>query len=829
MLLVAAGCGRSGLKNFEGEGSGQPDGGIDVNVDSGKDQNIDRRPPTPVSVIVTPSSADLTIGGSTMFKATVNFSDGSSADVTSTAIWTTGDSAVASVAAGLVRGLRTGATYVAATASSITGMAKVSVNPGVSLVSIAINPSGAMVPVGATVSFTVTGTYSDGSRADVTASTKFSLDRTDLAALIGSGNQLIARAPGIATVTATNGAFVQKATVSIFQMGQIVQLAVIPGMTATPVGSTVGFRAVATLADGSQQDVTASASWLSGNNAVALVKGQGLVFAAAAGRTTITASYSGFTAVANLVVNGVQLLAVQVSPVDPRLGVGVSVNFTATGVYADGSTADVTSAVTWASSSPAVLRISASGMAATGAVGTSVVTATLNGVQGSSTVTVTSVVLRAITVQPGSVSLTLGGSALLRAVGTYSDGSTVDLTASVAWSASPDNVVSVPDATGLIRAFGVGATVVTATFGGVSGAAKVSVSPATLTGITIDPSVSTVPVGAVEPLAATGFFSDGTSRDVTNEVTWSSSADTTATVSNVMGSAGLVTGVSAGDVTILATATSGAQAKALVSVLAATLQSITVAPANATIIVGARGAYTATGTFSDRTTADLTAQVTWTTGNPNIASISNTGTPGVLLAVAPGITSVTAALGAVSGSTSVTVMGRVVTSVVVSPPGASTPLGVAVQFTAVASFSDGTQQDVTTQATWASTNPRVATVDAAGHATPVAQGGTAIQATFMGVTGAAMLGVTPPVVRTLVVTPSALTLPVMFSAQLTATAVLSDGTTRDVTTTAVWSSDAPMTVSVSARGQVTAVSAGSTTIHATFMNAAGSAMVTVSP
>ncbi|TSK07987.1 MAG: DUF3443 family protein [Geobacter sp.] len=73
-----------------------------------------------------------------------------------------------------------------------------------------------------------------------------------------------------------------------------------------------------------------------------------------------------------------------------------------------------------------------------------------------------------------------------------------------------------------------------------------------LTLITITPGVSTLAVGTTTQLTATGTYSDNSARDITNEVTWSSSATSTATVNNTPGSKGLVTVISQGAVTITA-------------------------------------------------------------------------------------------------------------------------------------------------------------------------------------------------------------------------------------------------------------------------------------
>lgn len=83
----------------------------------------------------------------------------------------------------------------------------------------------------------------------------------------------------------------------------------------------------------------------------------------------------------------------------------------------------------------------------------------------------------------------------------------------------------------------------------------------------------------------------------------------------------------------------------------ATLQTVAVTPRNLTILNGARQSFVAIGTFSDATTQDLTALVTWSSSNLAVATMNgNTATAGGL-----GQTTITAALGSIASSTHLTV------------------------------------------------------------------------------------------------------------------------------------------------------------------------------
>jgi hypothetical protein len=84
----------------------------------------------------------------------------------------------------------------------------------------------------------------------------------------------------------------------------------------------------------------------------------------------------------------------------------------------------------------------------------------------------------------------------------------------------------------------------------------------------------------------------------------------------------------------------------------ASLSSIAVTPANQTITVGDTEIYTATGTYSDSTTRNLTSNVTWTSSDSSVATINASG---VATGLAPTSTTIGATYGDVQGSTTLTV------------------------------------------------------------------------------------------------------------------------------------------------------------------------------
>ena len=169
-----------------------------------------------------------------------------------------------------------------------------------------------------------------------------------------------------------------------------------------------------------------------------------------------------------------------------------------------------------------------------------------------------------------------------------------------------------------------GTSTISATLGGVTGSTLLTVSPAVLQSIALTPANPSVPKGESEQFTATGTYSDSSTQDLTTQVTWASATISVATISNVSGTQGLASTVGTGTSTISATL-SGVSGSTLLTVTAAALRSIVVTPANPSLPKGESEQFTATGTYSDNTTQDLTSQATWESLTTAVATITSGG------------------------------------------------------------------------------------------------------------------------------------------------------------------------------------------------------------
>ncbi|MFO1055093.1 MAG: Ig-like domain-containing protein [Planctomycetota bacterium] len=802
------------------------------------------------SLAITPTASSVALGFSRNLTATGTYTDMTTRDVTAEVEWSSSNTLTATVgdtagARGKVDTLAVGTATITVhdAATGVTASTTLTVTPAV-LVSIAVTPPSAARALGTTQQFTATGTFSDSTTQDLTAAVTWS--STNAAAASVSAGLATTAAIGNTTIMATHTATGIAGSAALqTTAAALVSIAVTPPLPSVALGTTRQFTATGTFTDHTTQDLTTSVTWSSSNTGVATIGSasgnEGFASSHAVGTTTITATKTGTTITGSttFTVTAAVLASITLTPTTPTVALGRTQQFTAMGTFSDNSVQDLTTAVTWTSSAPAVATISnavaSQGLASTASVGTTTITATdpTTNVTGQTSLTVSPALLVSIDVTPTLPSISLGSSQQFTAMGTFSDNTTQDLTTTVTWSTMDPSVATISNAVGsqgLATSAGTGAATILAVDPGslVSGGTTLTVTPATLVSIDVTPSLPTVAAGYAQQFTATGTYSDNTTQDLTTVVTWTSSNPAVATISNASGSEGLASTLAANVTFITATdPTTNIAGATTLTVSTAVLVSVSVTPPLPHVALGYTQQFTATGTFSDNTTADLTDIVTWSSTNASVASVSNTaGSEGLATSLAVGFTDVTATepLSNIAGGTRFTVDAAALLSIEVTPTAPSVALGYTQQFTATGTFSDNTTQDLTTTVTWSSSAQAIATIANAGGseglATSVGIGSTTIQAAAPGTTisGATTFSVTQAVLVSLAVTPSASSVALGYTQQFTATGTFSDSTTQDLTTTVTWSSSNPAAVAISngagSEGLATTIAAGTVGITA---------------
>lgn len=282
--------------------------------------------------------------------------------------------------------------------------------------------------------------------------------------------------------------------------------------------------------------------------------------------------------------------------------------------------------------------------------------------------------LTSVAVTPANSSVAAGNTQQLVATATFADGSTRDITAVSVWTSATPGVATVNSMTGLATGVATGTAAMTASFRSKTGAANVTVLPPAVISIALTPVNPTVNIGASLQLVVIGTYSDKTTADLTSVSKYISASPAIASVNNTTG---MSNGLSGGSSVI--TASYGTQlATTIITVPAATLSSITVTPANASILVGATQAYTATAIYSDNSTVNITQSAIWASGNTVVASVTSTG---LATGFSAGATMISATSGTKSGSA------NLIVNAPINPPASSINLGTATTFGVLAGTS----------------------------------------------------------------------------------------------------------------------------------------------
>ncbi len=167
--------------------------------------------------------------------------------------------------------------------------------------------------------------------------------------------------------------------------GPVASVTLSPSPLRINVGSTAQLQAIARDASGSM--VTGrTATWTSENASIASVTANGLVSGDEPGQTTVAATVEGVTGRATIIVTQPPVASVQVTPSNPSLRVGETQRMTAVARAEGGEV--VSGIVQWASSDSTVAEVSADGLVKAIAMGKATITAAVDGVDGSTVVTV---------------------------------------------------------------------------------------------------------------------------------------------------------------------------------------------------------------------------------------------------------------------------------------------------------------------------------------------------------------------------------------------------------------------------------------------------------
>ena len=781
-------------------------------------------------IAVLPGTVSGPAGTFTKLRAVALYSDSSVQDVTSQSSWVSADPDTAYVAgtgpiAGFTALRSEGLTQVTASFSGFINTVSVEVTPAV-LSEIVISPVDQSVPQGINVQYSATGLYTDSSSSSLDDEVSWFSSDPSVAVITPEGLALtneddLTRGVGSTVISASFAGLSDETGLTVTNP-QIVSLQITPANLTEPAGTRGRLTATALYTDNRTIDVTDQALWSSSDEAVASVvtggSDAGLAYLLSEGNAQISAQLDGVGDTIDVQVTAALLIRIQVDPVLQNIPVGLESQYRATGFFSDGSSSSIDEDVSWQSSNSQVATIDLDGLVSAQKVGAAFIIASLDGINGLAGVLVTGAQVIDIQITPPSLTKPAGTSGQLLAMASLSDGTTRDITTESTWISSDPTVVVVQTTGaqgGFTELIAKGQAVVSANYDGVSKSISVMVTDAVLVDILIDPVNFSITEGVDLQYSATGVFSDGSTSPINDDVSWVSTATAVATIN----ATGIATGVAPGTCKIRAYLGEIASEVDL-TVTAATITAIQVSPAINTLSVGQSDQYQAIAVYNNSLTDDVTDVATWSTTDSNVAVISNASINifrgvGVLSATGEGTANALATFQGVTGSADVTVEGAVLSTVKIIPSTTTLPKGVSTQWTAVASFSNNSELDITADANWSSDNTAVAAV-ILGELIGVDEGSASISINYQGLGDNQSVTVIDPVVFSVEVTPSFSVMDLDTTQQLIAVASYSDGSNVIVTNDVSWGSNDPLIAQISnadgRKGAATALSVGTVDI-----------------
>lgn len=636
----------------------------------------------------------LCIGGTATYAANgVVLSGGAGA-------WSSSNPAIATVsAAGLVTGVSAGTcniiyTITGGCGGNISAQQAVTIDPNASIVSVTGTTP---LCTGATATYSANGVVLSGGIGAWSSS-------NPAVATVSAAGLVTAVAAGTCNIvyTITGGC---GGTVSALQSVTVnpdAAVASVTGSTPLCIGGTSTYTANGVVPGGG------TGAWSSSNPAVATVSAAGLVSGVSAGTCniiyTITGGCGGIKSAQQAVTINTNASITSVTGASP-LCIGGTATYTANGVVLGGGIG------AWSSSNTSVATVSAAGLVTAVSPGTCNIIYSITGGCGGNKSAQQSVTVNpnaGITSVTGASPLCLGGTATYSANGVVPGGGTG------AWSSS-DPAVATVSAAGLVTGIAAGTCNIIYTITGGCGGNKsaqqsVTVNPnAKITSVT---GATPLCIGATATYTANGVVLGGGTGS------WFSSNTAVATVTP----AGLVTGVSPGTCNIIYSITGGCGGNV------SSQQSVTIRP-NASVAsvtgvsplcIGATANYTVNGVV-------LSGGVgAWSSSNPAVATVSATGlVTGISAGTCNIIYTVTGGCGGIkSAQKSVTVN-----------PNASIASVTGTTLLCVGGTSTYNANGVVLSGgtgAWSSSNPAVATVNAAGLVTGITAGSCNIIYTITG-------------------------------------------------------------------------------------------------
>jgi hypothetical protein len=528
---------------------------------------------TSTQLTIVPLQTSINKATTQQYEAYLVSQDGSQRNITEASTWSIDQEALASInQRGRLSALNAGELRVSAEYQGMLATANLIITDK-TIAQFSVLPGEAVTLVGLTRQFSSFVEFTDGSNQEVTLDTQWTSSDTQIATFADNTGRAEALTAGLVTVSAEFSSFTGIANLEVID-GEPTEFLITPPVSYLPIGVNENFTASITLATDPIEylDVTEQVVWSIDDPSLASISNeiglQGQATAISEGLAIVTASLSfagqSTTANAELNIIPIRLESIQVNPKSVIVVRGTEGQYTATGIFNDQQTRDITDTVVWTSSNEAVAKISTfganSGLAVAITPGTTDITAALSGLSDTVSGTVVAPELDSLRVYPETTSIPLGASQPFVALAYFKDGTSQDVSNRVNWLSSNSALASFnpriagqadtnPTYTGALP----DTIDISASLDDISSnTALLTVTTATPIALQIAPGDGNLPIRVDANYLAFLEYSNQTSINVTDQVNWSSSAGNIASISNAPGSEGRTHTLQSGISTIAA-------------------------------------------------------------------------------------------------------------------------------------------------------------------------------------------------------------------------------------------------------------------------------------
>ncbi|CAA0091328.1 Uncharacterised protein [BD1-7 clade bacterium] len=394
------------------------------------------------------------------------------------------------------------------------------------------------LPAGASTTLTATAYFDSGKTMDFTRAVQWKTDDDNTIQLVSDGENVgtvVGLAPGTAKITASLNGTVAETDFQVSNT-QVKTIRIATDIPATMLkGLPWQYSAIAEFDDGTEADISQQAAWFSSDSDIASVntfqENPGFVVPLRSGETDIEIQFAGISAKRSITVTDAYITGIELTPNDNlQLNLGEVTNIEAHANLSDESTLNITKAVNWRSSAPAIISVQSvyndhPGEVEAKAPGNASISVFMNYI-GSKNLPVTVAFgdVISVSISPSSAIIPLGAEFKFEAIAELKSGNKQDVSTETEWlSDDPDTLQVLGE--GMTKAINLGNTNIHANYHGFVDSKDAQVTDAAVEKIEVSGTLELQAGGSEkisDYLTAKAIFTDGSFVDL-DDPQWTAS------------------------------------------------------------------------------------------------------------------------------------------------------------------------------------------------------------------------------------------------------------------------------------------------------------------